>query len=46
MYEMKCEESKKAILYLMTGVGCTPDSIDATLFNVMAAEEIIQAYAI
>ena len=45
MNKMKSEESKKASLYLVTGVGCSPISIEKTLLSVMTAE-IIQDYAI
>lgn len=45
MIKMKSEESKKASLYLVTGVGCSPISIEKTLLSVMTAE-IIQDYAI
>ena len=43
---MKCEESKKALLYIVTGEGCTPASIEEILFNFMADNDIIQAYVI
>ena len=42
MYEMKHEESKKAILYLVTGVACIPISIKEKMFNVMAADVLFR----
>ena len=44
MNKMRSEESKKAILYLVTGVGCSPISTEKTLPSIMTAE-IIQDYA-
>ena len=44
MNRMKSEENKKAILYPVTGVGCSPISNEKTLLSVMTTE-ITQDYA-